>query len=75
MPTPYGTISTSEGPVNPEDKQYEVVATYKVRKRTVVAAPAKEAAEAIASGYFSVDNSDKYDEFISEYAIEVKETE
>ena len=26
MPTPYGTISTSEGPVNPDDnKQEEVV--------------------------------------------------
>jgi hypothetical protein len=24
MPTPYGTISTSEGPVNPDDNKKEV---------------------------------------------------
>ena len=76
MPVPEGHITGASiwqhQPDN-EEKQYEVVATYKVRKRIIVSAPDNIAAEAVASGYFSVDNSDKYDEFMSEYAIEVKE--
>ena len=35
MPTPYGTISTSEGPVNPEDeKQEEVVEDSTIEQET-----------------------------------------
>ena len=78
MPVPEGQITGSQiwtGEPDTEEKQYEVVATYKVRKRIIVSAPSEEAADAIASGYFSVENSGKYDEFMSEYAIKVKEVE
>ncbi len=71
MPTPYGDLTTTEKWLTPtEENNFEVIEIYKIRKRVILTADTKEAAEAIAKDYFDTTDNSKYDTLISEYTIE-----
>ena len=74
MPTPYGTISTSEGPVTPDEpalKKFKVIANYKVRY--VIEVTAESAAEAEGKIIDRLNDGINADILISDYSSEVEE--
>ena len=76
MPVPEGHITGAsiwQHQPDTEEKQYEVIATYKTRKRMVVSASDENAARQIAEETFDLENLSDYDELISDYSVQVKE--
>lgn len=75
MPVPEGQITGSQiwQGESVDLNQYEVVTTYKVRKRTVVSATDEAAAQSLAEDLFDSNNPSNYDELVSDYTIKVKE--